>query len=69
MDTTSKKYDCDYLYEDLSSLVNDSFKSWYIKCFYQLGKERVLQLASVAKADGEKPQKLFAYLLKKEMRG
>ncbi len=57
-------YDNDYLYMELSDLVNPQFKSWYMKCFYKLGKDRVLTLAAQARADGKQPRKLFSLLLK-----
>lgn len=61
-----KKYlETDLLYEDLSSLVNSQFKAWYCSRFYALGRERVLILASQARADGKDPVKLFSYLLRK----
>lgn len=63
--TDSNKYDNDYLFEQLSDLVNPEYKKWYMKRFYTLGKEEVLRLASQAKSDGNNPQKLFSYLLKK----
>jgi hypothetical protein len=63
--TDTNCYENDYLYEQLKELVNDQFKSWYCGQFYRLGKEKVLQLASIAKSDGKQPQKLFSYLLRK----
>ena len=57
-------YDNDKLYELLSDLVNPQFKSWYMKQFYRIGRERVLILASQARADGKKPSRLFSLLLK-----
>lgn len=62
---TSKKYDCDYLYEELGDLVNDNFRAWYMSKFYKLGKDRVLQLASTARNDGINKSKLFSFLLSK----
>lgn len=63
--TDTNWYDNDYLYKDLSGLVNDSFKPWYMKQFYRLGKDRVLVLAAQARADGKNPARLFSSLLKK----
>jgi hypothetical protein len=63
--TDTNWYDNDYLYKELGGLVNDSFKPWYMKQFYRLGKERVLILAAQAKADGKEPAKLFSLLLKR----
>lgn len=60
-------YDNDILYEDLNDLTNDQFKCWYMKAFYKLGKDKVLVLASQARADGSNPKKLFSHLLKKNM--
>ena len=63
----NKKFDNDYLFEDqrLSGLVNPTFKAWYCKHFYRLGKDKVLQLASIAKVDGNNSARLFSFLLKK----
>lgn len=66
--STDKKYDVDYLFEDLTPLVSEEFKSWYISSFYKLGKRRVLEIASIATADGKDKKRLFSYLLKKELR-
>ena len=59
--------DAYYLCEQYSDLIGDKFVPWYIKCFVEIGRERVMILASQAKADGENPQRLFSYLLKKEI--
>lgn len=58
--------DVDNLYEELKPLVNDSFKPWYCQKFYKIGVGRTLELASIAKADGKNPARLFSYLLKLE---
>ena len=64
-DTSNRKtYDNDILFEDLSDLVNSSFKCWYMKMFYSLGKDKVLKLAAIARADGKNKQRYFSYLLK-----
>lgn len=63
--TNTKRCDVDDLFDDLGSLVNPRFKPWYCKMFYTLGRTRVLELASVAKADGKQPSKLFSLLLKR----
>lgn len=63
--TDSYKYENDFLFEELSDLVNIQFKSWYCKHFYRLGKEKVLRIAQTARADGKKPAQLFSYMLKK----
>ena len=62
--STDTKYDNDILFEDLQDLVSVRFKAWYCKRFYELGKDNVLRMASVARADGKEPKKLFSYLLK-----
>lgn len=62
--SNSKDYDNDVLYQELSDLVNPSFRAWYCKKFYQLGKDKTLELASIARADGREPKKLFSYLLR-----
>lgn len=64
--TGSKYFEIDLLYEDLNDLVNDKFKAWYCQVFYKLGRDKVLRLASEARADGKDPVKLFSHLLAKE---
>jgi membrane-bound lytic murein transglycosylase MltF len=61
---SSSKYENDVLYEQLPDLVNDQYRAWFCKHFYRLGREKVLQLASVARADGHDPAKYFCRLLK-----
>lgn len=68
-DTTdiSRKYENDHLYEMMPELVNDRFRGWYCKRFYEIGRKRVLELAAIAKSDSRKDaRKLFSYLLKQE---
>lgn len=60
-----KKYDADHLFDMLPDLVNPTFKAWYCRMFYKLGKDRVLQLASLARQDGKDNRKYFSHLLKK----
>lgn len=60
-------YDCDFLYQDLGDLVNDGFESWYKSTFYKLGKDKVLRLASIARADGINKNRYFSFLLKGEL--
>ena len=62
--TDTNCYDNDYLYKELGDLVNPTFKPWYMKQFYRIGKTKVLELASQARADGKNPPKLFSLLLK-----
>jgi len=61
---TNKKYDNDVLFDELADLVNNDFRAWYCGRFYKLGTQRVLELASIARADGREPKKLFSTLLK-----
>jgi len=66
----NQKYkDIDLLYAELSGLCNSQFKLWYCKEFNRIGRERVLVLASQARADGNDQVKLFSHLLKKESGG
>lgn len=62
-----KNYDNDVLFVELSDLTNPMFKAWYMKAFYLLGKDEVLKLASIAKADGKDKKKYFSKLLKTAM--
>lgn len=64
-----RKYgDISLLYEDLEKkgLVNNQYKGWYCSAFFKIGRERVLILASQARADGKDPAKLFSHLIQKE---
>jgi membrane-bound lytic murein transglycosylase MltF len=60
----TKRYDADELFDQLSELVNPVYRAWYCKMFYKIGKDKVMQIASIAKADGKEPRKLFSLLLK-----
>lgn len=62
----SKYFETDVLYADLSDLVNDQFKAWYCRKFFTIGRDRILILASLARADGKDAKKLFSHLLRKE---
>ena len=64
-DRGDKRWDADHLFEMLPDLVNPTFKAWYCKMFYALGKDRVLQLASLARQDGKDARKYFSHLLRK----
>ncbi len=64
----TKKYDCDYLLEDLSDLINSEFRLWYLKVFYKLGKETVLRCASIARTEGKNKSRYFSFLIKKELK-
>lgn len=57
----------DLLLNEMSSLISEQFKPWYALTFRTLGKEKVYELASVAKADGKNPARLFSYLIKKSI--
>jgi hypothetical protein len=61
-----KPHEQDILYTTLSDLVNNQFRPWYCQAFASLGRERVLELASLARADGKDKCKYFSFLLKKE---
>lgn len=57
----------DQLFDQLRGLTNPQFKAWYCKTFKRLGRERVLKLASIAKADAKSsPQRYFSWLLANE---
>ena len=60
----TQTHDNDILFNQLSDLVNDTFRAWYCRQFYKLGTQRVLQMASIARADGKYPAKLFSKMLK-----
>lgn len=63
--TDTNWYDNDHLFDQLGDLVNPTFRAWYCKHFYRLGKIKVLELAAVARSDGKQPAKLFSLLLKR----
>ena len=60
----TQDFDNDHLFNQLSDLVNETWRGWYMKRFYALGTKRVLQIASIARADGKNPAKLFSKMLK-----
>jgi hypothetical protein len=69
-----KKYDNDHLYDQLDEFINKevdpvtgrNWKDWYLKVFYKLGKDEVLKIASIAKADGKDKKRYFSKLLKEK---
>jgi len=66
--TTGEKHNAvDTLFEDLIDLENVQFRKWYCKTYYTIGHERILVLASQARADGNDPKKLFSKLLRHEI--
>lgn len=52
-----KKYDNDWLYEapELKEVINrdPNYKGWYMRKFWQVGKDEVLKLASIVTKDTE----------------
>lgn len=56
--------EADKIFDMLPELVNQQFKAWYCKQFYKMPRAKVIELASLAKADGRDPRKLFSFLLK-----
>lgn len=68
LDSKKEYLDIDLLYENLSDLVNPNYRLWYCKKFNQIGRERVMILASQARADGKDSIKLFSHLIKKEIK-
>ena len=54
----------DQLFRELQDLVNPQFKAWYCKMFYKLGRDKVIVLASLARADGYDQRRYFSKLLK-----
>lgn len=60
-------FDNDWLFADLADLTNSQFKGWYMKAFFTLGKDEVLKLASIARADGKDKKKYFSVLIKNAM--
>jgi hypothetical protein len=62
-----KLYDNDYLFVELNDLVNEQYRAWYMSAFYKLGKDLVLKLASIARADGKNQPRYFSYLIKQEL--
>lgn len=60
-------YDNDHLYDELTDLINteinpktgQTFKGWYMRSFYTLGKDEVLRLASITRADAKTDKKRY----------
>lgn len=64
----NRGFDNDHLYEQYKDLCGDvRFRPFYIQAFYKLGKEKVMSIASTAKADGKNPPAYFGFLIKKEL--
>ena len=57
----------DAILEQLSDLITPSFKPWFAREFYKIPRERIMILASQARADAKTtPARLFSYLIKLE---
>lgn len=67
--TDNRIFENDALFEMYGDLVNQKFRSWYMKMFYAIGKDEVMRLASIARSEGKDKQKLFSHLLKKACNG
>lgn len=68
-DSGSKYMEVNVLYEDLSDLVNEKYRGWYCKTFFELGRERVQRMASEARADAtQDKRKLFSHMLKEAIK-
>ena len=63
----NKAYDNDLLLDDLTDLYDSSWRAYYAGAFYKLGRTTIERLASVARADGKHPSRLFGYLVKQEL--
>ncbi len=55
----------DQLLRDYSDLIAPSYTKWFAKRFYTIPFDAIHKCASEARADGENPQRLFAFLIKK----
>lgn len=62
------KYDNDHLYTapELEEVINRdlNYKGWYMRMFWRLGKDEVLKLAAIARADGRDKKRYFSKLLR-----
>jgi hypothetical protein len=55
------------LFQELQDLVNPEYKAWYYKKFMALGRERILILAAIARADAKTDKrKYFSVMLGNE---
>lgn len=59
---------CDVALSMFADLIHPDFKLWHCKVFYQLGRDRYAQLASIARADGSDPARLFSHLLRGDLK-
>lgn len=56
----------DHLFESMPDLVNSQYRAWYCMTFKRLGREQVMKLASLARADAKtNPRGYFSVLLKR----
>lgn len=70
-----EKHDNDFLYElpEMQAVLNreidpltskEKWRGWYMRKFWQLGKDEVLRLAAIARADSQKDaRKYFSRLI------
>ena len=57
--------EADQIFEMLPELVNQQYKAWYCRELYRLPRTKIIELASLAQADGSDPRRLFSFLLKR----
>jgi len=59
----------DYAIEQIQDLITmPTLKPWYCSAAYKLGVTKLLQLASIARADGKDKPKFFSYLINRELK-
>ena len=58
---------CDIGLSDYADIMSPKFYAWYCKAWYKLGRGKFDLLASMARADGKDPAKLFSKLIKVEL--
>lgn len=55
--------------EQIQDLITmPTLKPWYCSAAYKLGVTKLLQLASIARADGKDKPKFFSYLINRELK-
>lgn len=55
------------MFENMTDIINLDYVVWFKKCWEELGREKFMKCAQIARSSGKIPAKLFVYLLKEEM--
>lgn len=57
----------DLLISENTDVLCLDFKAWYCKCIKLIGSDKFIQLASLARSEGNNKARYFSWLLKREI--